>query len=179
MKPRDIKKIPRERIIKLLVAFLIFLVLFLLLKKMVVLIAFLLLDYLSALFKNTTRIELPVDFLVLGVIFFSYFSFSFLYLGAFLTGLVINRLIFGSITVRHFVKMVVLTVVGLSVWALGSLDFFIAGMIGYVIRIALEYIIMVVLLGEMDIFRVVRQSTQLIFAYLFFFVTQNLGFLVQ
>ncbi|MFH0874487.1 MAG: hypothetical protein V1859_00990 [archaeon] len=134
-------------------------------KQVFSLVLFSSLDITQKIFEKTLHFELPFDFIVIGVIAFSYFNFNLLYIGYFILFMLLSRIFFGNIESRHIVKAIVLFMTGLFIALLGKNSFGIVAICAYTFRILADYLLSYFLIQEIDYKRIPSRICQIILLY--------------
>ncbi len=130
-------------------------------------IIFSVLDLLNSYIEMKFRIDLLLDFALIGVILLSnygYIGLSFIVILFF----VINRILIGKFEKRHLLKIPIFITISLISSSLGFLSLSILGPVLFLVRFALEYFIELSFFGTLTLNRIPRRTLHFIAAVLFF-----------
>jgi len=116
-----IKDFLKEHFLKIL--FLIGLLLLIpLYKNTFLILLFIILDYINSFSKRTYKIYLPIDFMLIAILFFSYFHSA--KIGVLLSFIaMLNRIVLGKFAMRHVVKLPILLVISYLCDVLSFVDY--------------------------------------------------------
>jgi hypothetical protein len=118
-------------------------------------------------YLDTKHIDLCQDFFLYGIIIFSYSS-HLKYIIPLIILFLVNRLLLGKLSNRHFIKIPIIVIIAclaklLNFWNLSYLGVFL-----FLFRYILEYLLEFILTGKITFKRIPKRVLHLIGAYLFF-----------
>ncbi|MBU0758668.1 MAG: hypothetical protein KKF44_11475 [Nanoarchaeota archaeon] len=128
---------------------------------------FALIDIVNSYIDLHYKIDILLDFSVIGIILLSYWGYIG-YVPVSMAFFFLSRFILGKLSKRHFLKIPVMVIIAclamqLNHWNLGFLGVFL-----YFIRYLMEYLLEFILSGSISLDRIPRRVLHMIATYLFF-----------
>jgi hypothetical protein len=167
--PNFLKKKSKFEMIVGVVLIFVFLIMFAYYKRIILLLSLIALELFSTYFEKKFQLEPGPDFILCGIILFTYTA-HYIYAWLLVPMILVSKLVFGRFKPRHLFKPGIYAIILYLTLLLRDFDILAIGIVLTIVRYVIEYLLEFVTKGMISTDRLIPRFLRIIYAWIFFSV---------